>query len=469
MNIHLRLGFCTAAIIIAAVFAAAPAAAVEISPEAAAQIQREAKAGDAESQAALGSMYANGWGVVKDAREAVRWWRKAAEQGHAEAQYNLGLSYAKGEGVAKDAGEAVRWYRKAAEQGYAEAQYNLGWMYAKGEGVAKDAREAVRWYRQAAEQGVAEAQYNLGNMYSRDEGVAKDAREAVRWWRKAAEQGHAKAQYNLGLMYWNGEGVIENEYEAYIWYSIAKANGNENAAKNLRKRKWHNYLSPAEIKAAKREAAKRLTAIEQRQAVAVAKPDIGGGIAIARPPQAANLAERFFENTWRSVVVIINGDSQGSGVIVRPNIVATNCHVVAGGDVIVYKSNNRKAARDTPFVATVRTSDEDLDFCLLDVAGLWGIPATVRKYATLNIGEDVYGLAAPQGWDLSLSAGLISQLRQAAGRRLIQTDTAISPGSSGGGLFDSDNNLIGIITGKIANEDTEGIGFAIPADLVLGF
>ncbi len=456
-------------IMTATIFATTPAVAVEISLEAAAQIQRAAKAGDAESQAALGSMYANGWGVAQDAREAVRWYRQAAEQGHANAQFNLGVMYDKGDGVAKDAREAVRWYRQAAEQGDAEAQNNLGVMYDKGDGVAKDAREAVRWYRQAAEQGHANAQFNLGVMYANGEGVAKDAGEAVRWYRQAAEQGHAKAQINLGVMYDKGEGVIENEYEAYIWYSIAKANGNENAAKNLRKRKWHNYLSKVEIKAAKREAAKRLTAIEQRQAVAVAKPDIGGGIAIAQPPQAANLAERVFENTWRSVVVITNGDAQGSGVIVRPNIVATNCHVVAGGDVIVYKSNNRKAARDTPFVATVRTSDEDLDFCLLDVAGLWGIPATVRKYATLNIGEDVYGLAAPQGWDLSLSAGLISQLRPADGRRFIQTDTAISPGSSGGGLFDSDNNLIGIITGKIANEDTEGIGFAIPADLVFNF
>ena len=66
--------------------------------------------------------------------------------------------------------------------------------------------------------------------------------------------------------------------------------------------------------------------------------------------------------------------------------------------------------------------------------GLWGIPATVRKYDTLKIGEAVYALGAPKGLDLSLSDGLISQLREHDGNRLIQTTAAISPGSSGGGF-----------------------------------
>ena len=44
---------------------------------------------------------------------------------------------------------------------------------------------------------------------------------------------------------------------------------------------------------------------------------------------------------------------------------------------------------------------------------------------------------------------------------------AISPGSSGGGLFDTGGNLIGILTSKVADKNTEGIGFAIAADLAL--
>lgn len=106
---------------------------------------------------------------------------------------------------------------------------------------------------------------------------------------------------------------------------------------------------------------------------------------------------------------------------------------------------------------------------MLDVDGLWGVPATVRKYGTLKVGEDVYGLGAPQGFDLSISSGIVSQLRTNDGNRYIQTDAAISPGSSGGGLFDSEGSLVGIMTAKIADKGVEGIGFAIPADLALGY
>ena len=89
------------------------------------------------------------------------------------------------------------------------------------------------------------------------------------------------------------------------------------------------------------------------------------------------------------------------------------------------------------------------------------------RYDTLRVGESVYGLGAPQGLDLSMSTGIISQKRAAKGVRYIQTDVAISPGSSGGGLFDREGNLVGIMTAKIVGEEVEGIGFAIPADLAL--
>ncbi len=185
-------------------------------------------------------------------------------------------------------------------------------------------------------------------------------------------------------------------------------------------------------------------------------------------PQGDNSAEQVFESAWRSVVVIKDDEGQGSGIIIRPNIVATNCHVIdGGGDIVVYKHNNRRASTDTTFTAAVLKRDNKHDICLLYVAGLQGHPAPIRKYETLKIGENTYALGSPQGFDLSLSTGIISQLRQGATNRYIQTDAAISPGSSGGGLFDSNGKLIGILTSKISDESAEGIGFAIPAELAL--
>ena len=59
----------------------------------------------------------NGYGVLQDDAEAVRWYRLAADQGHAKAQYNLGVMYDNGDGVPQDYAEAVSWYRLAADQG----------------------------------------------------------------------------------------------------------------------------------------------------------------------------------------------------------------------------------------------------------------------------------------------------------------------------------------------------------------
>ena len=73
----------------------------------------------------------------------------AAKQGDGLAQYNLGVIYAKGFGVPQDYKEAVRWYTLAAEhshQGQAASQFSLGIMYDVGQGVPQDYKEAVRWY-----------------------------------------------------------------------------------------------------------------------------------------------------------------------------------------------------------------------------------------------------------------------------------------------------------------------------------
>ena len=402
--------------------------------------------------------------------ESVECTRYLAEQGQAKAQYHLGIIYYGGLDVWQDKQEAGRWFRMAAKQGHVSSQIRLGDMYYNGEGVLRDYEEAVRLFRMAAEQGDAVAQFRLGSMYRIGQGVLQDVREAVRLFRMAAEQGHVSAQKRLGDMYWNGEGVVENAYESYIWYSIAKAGDHAfSSALFFRTNEWHLYLTASEIKNAKREAASRLEEIDNRQARNDnSAPVYANEAPIAVAPQNKGTAETVFENAWRSVVVIKTSKAQGSGIIVRLNIVATNCHVIDDGvDIMVYKYDNKRASTKTPFSATVRRRDDENDFCLLDVAGLWGIQAFMRKYDTLNIGENVYALGSPKGLDLSFSSGIISQLREGANPRLIQTDAAISPGSSGGGLFDSQGNLIGILTKKSAAEGAEGLGFAIPADLAL--
>jgi len=102
-------------------------------------------------------MYYNGYGVTKDYKAALEWYKKAAEQGHAVAQNRLGAMYAKGDGVTQDYKEAFKWYRKAAEQGYALAQFNLGGMYLEGNGVTKDYVQSYMWFKLAVSGGYKDA------------------------------------------------------------------------------------------------------------------------------------------------------------------------------------------------------------------------------------------------------------------------------------------------------------------------
>ena len=111
-----------------------------------AEIQKKAKAGDAEAQYNLGVCYDNGIGIAQDEAEAVEWYAKAAEQGFVPAQLNLGMCYANGIGVTQDYAEAAKWFRQSAEQGDAYAQYNLGVCYYNGKGIARDEAAAVKWF-----------------------------------------------------------------------------------------------------------------------------------------------------------------------------------------------------------------------------------------------------------------------------------------------------------------------------------
>jgi predicted RNA-binding protein YlqC (UPF0109 family) len=92
-------------------------------------------------------------------------------------------------------------------------------------------------------------------------------------------------------------------------------------------------------------------------------------------------------------------------------------------------------------------------------------PVQMRKYPSLSVGERVYAIGAPEGFDLTLSEGLISGLRRLGNTNVIQTTAPISHGSSGGGLFDSEGRLIGITTYFM--QEGQSLNFAIAADFAL--
>jgi len=211
---------------------------------------------DPQIQYNVAWIFFEGDGVRKNLLKAFKWWRKAAAQGHVGAMAAVGDCYSNGEGVKRDREEAAEWYIKAAHQGHANVQLKLSALYSLGRGVRKDEVEAEKWCMKAAEQGNVGAQYMMGLSYY------SSKQDRVKWFRKAAEQGYGDAQSWLGHYYMFGDGVETNHLEAYIWISLARKSGENRFLDYLKVITKYNFLSPEQLKFAKREARRRFNAIK---------------------------------------------------------------------------------------------------------------------------------------------------------------------------------------------------------------
>lgn len=177
-------------------------------------------------------------------------------------------------------------------------------------------------------------------------------------------------------------------------------------------------------------------------------------------------AQEVYSKASPSVVVVIAFDSQGksfgsgSGVAVEKGRVVTNWHVVENASSLLVKR------RGSNYKANLVSDRRERDLAVLDVPGLDAPIAKQISIKSLTVGQPVYAIGAPSGLELTLTNGLVSALRDIGDGKLIQTSAAISPGSSGGGLFDDQGQLIGITTLKLTGKAQEGLGFAVPVDWV---
>ena len=173
-------------------------------------------------------------------------------------------------------------------------------------------------------------------------------------------------------------------------------------------------------------------------------------------------AEQLFKKLSPSVLMVgawkHNGKlgTTGSGVAVSKFLILTNYHVIEGKDYFRVK-NGQFDER-----ATIYWSDPDGDMCILRVGAGRLVPVRkFRFYDDIKIGEKVYTLGSPSGLENTFAEGMLSGKRTQDGRNYLQTTASISPGSSGGGLFDAEGQLIGITTFLLEGND---LFFAIPID-----
>ena len=160
----------------------------------------------------------------------------------------------------------------------------------------------------------------------------------------------------------------------------------------------------------------------------------------------------------------------GSGVIISEDgYIITNHHVIDGANSVTVTLRDG----NTSYTAAVIGSDSDNDIALLKVDAKGLTPATFGDSSKLAVGDYVVAIGNPLG-ELggTVTDGIISALARDVtiedqNMTLLQTNAQISPGNSGGGLFNANGELIGIVNAKDSATEVEGIAFAIPINNVL--
>jgi len=203
------------------------------------------------------------------------------------------------------------------------------------------------------------------------------------------------------------------------------------------------------------------------------------------PDELANI--HVYETANRSVVNIDTktpvqidffgmyreAEGTGSGAVVdKQGHIITNYHVVDGARQIKVT-----LASNEQFEATLVGGDREQDIAVLKIDAPQGLlfPIAIGSSDTLRVGQRVYALGNPFGWDGTMSMGIVSSLNRNLPSRvrgrtmqsLIQTDAAMNPGNSGGPLLDTSGRMVGMCVAIAGTaRQNSGVGFAIPVNRV---
>ena len=179
-------------------------------------------------------------------------------------------------------------------------------------------------------------------------------------------------------------------------------------------------------------------------------------------------AEKIFRENSPAVVVVASIDKEGkptslgSGFIVREDgVIVTNYHVVNMASDIKIKIGYK--VRDIEGLLHV---DPENDIAIIKVEGKDYPKVRIGDANRAQIGEKVYAIGSPQGLENTISEGILSGIREIdRERKILQMTAAISPGSSGGPVFNGRGEVIGIATFLIA--ETQSLNFAMPVNLIM--
>ncbi|MFZ3064542.1 MAG: tetratricopeptide repeat protein [Nitrospirota bacterium] len=178
-------------------------------------------------------------------------------------------------------------------------------------------------------------------------------------------------------------------------------------------------------------------------------------------------ADKIFKENNKAVVVVVTYNakgepiSQGSGFIIRPDgAVITNYHVISNAVDIAVKAGDKVLK-----VEGLLHIDKENDLVILKAKGKDLPFVKIGDIAKMNIGEKVYVISSPEGLENTISDGILSGIREiTSDKKILQITAPISPGSSGGPVFNKNGEVIGIATFII--KEAQNLNFAMPVNVV---
>lgn len=233
-----------------------------------------------------------------------------------------------------------------------------------------------------------------------------------------------------------------------------------------------------------------LANLQEEEKVVIQKVDVSGtesnvtpAVEVAKtisPTVVSITTEKMTVNNFWFGPQISSG--AGSGVIISENgYILTCAHVISGANSIQVTTSD-----GVVYTATVVGSYEDGDIAVLKIEAEGLQTAVLGDSDKIQLAETVYAVGNPGG---TLSGSITDGIISATSRTIsisienevgpyglginnrivsldvLQTNAAVSPGNSGGGLFNAQGELIGIVNAKSSGENQEGLGFAIPVNM----
>lgn len=186
-----------------------------------------------------------------------------------------------------------------------------------------------------------------------------------------------------------------------------------------------------------------------------------GGLTNCPAIQAENLPDLV----WGQSVVKVRAEStggrlfMGSGVVVAPDRIATNCHVTRSASAISVSKGS------AAYAVTAQSALLEQDVCILHTLNLNLPAARLGKISEVSKGDEIFVFGFPMAVGLGMVRGVILNLHALDGATILETDAGFMRGSSGGAMFSSQGNLIALPT-FMHRDENGGHFYAVPIEWV---